>query len=332
LSALLAYESGQGEGRSELGAIPLRLARSIVQGRKARPHWRSTQENLFAVKALIDFSRTHDQDRGPMTVQAWLDSLYLGSRGFQSPSDSPLAFEYRAREDDPGREAGVRLARTGEGPLVYSVTLSYDTPVPAPGDSPAEQPGARPALKGQQPVEPASDHAPGALAGIEVHREYSVERDGKWVLLKGPGEVSLGDLVRVDLFVSSQAERYFVVLDDPVPGGLEPVSRDLATASLSDVEKGSLPLPEGSYGAQLQELKGFSSSRWAFYHRELRHEAARFYSEILPAGRYLLTYVAQAVAPGTFTALPPRAEEMYNPETFGKGRPTWMNVEPAHQD
>ncbi len=329
LSALLAYESSQGEGRSELGAIPLRLANSIVQGRRSRPHWRSTQENLFAVKALIDFSRTYERDRGPMTVQAWLDSLSLGSGGFQSPSDPPLAFEYRTRPEDPGRETAVRLVRTGEGPLVYSVTLSYDTPIPAPGDSSEEQAGTPPASEGQQPVEPSSGPAPGALAGIEVHREYSVERDGKWVLLKGPGDVRLGDLVRVDLFVSSQAERYFVVLDDPVPGGLEPVNRDLATASLSDVEKGSLPLPEGSYGAQFQELQRFSSSRWAFYHRELRHEAARFHSEILPAGRYLLTYVAQAVAPGTFTALPPRAEEMYNPEVFGKGRPTVLEVESA---
>jgi uncharacterized protein YfaS (alpha-2-macroglobulin family) len=50
---------------------------------------------------------------------------------------------------------------------------------------------------------------------------------------------------------------------------------------------------------------------------------------MLPAGRYHLTYVAQAIAPGTFTALPTRAEEMYNPEVFGKGLATFLIVGPV---
>jgi len=326
LSALLAYESSQGEGRSELGDIPLLLARTIVTARKTRPHWRSTQENLFAVKALVDFSRTVERNRGPLHIQVQLDDLSLGSGGFRSPSDAPLAFVYRPVLQDAGREASIRISRTGGGPLVYSATLSFETPVPGPGEFPEARPETAPAHERGESVEPSARSAPGRLGGIEVHREYSVEREGRWVLLEKPEEVKPGDLVRVDLFVSTQAERYFVVLDDPVPGGLEPVSRDLATASIADVEKGKLPLPEGSYGAQFQELQRFSLSRRAFYHRELRHDSARFYSEILPAGRYHLTYVAQAVAPGTFTALPPRAEEMYNPEVFGTGRSTFLSV------
>ncbi|MCU0588407.1 MAG: MG2 domain-containing protein [Syntrophobacteraceae bacterium] len=316
LSALLAYEASQGEGRSELGALPRRLAHGIVQGRKSRRHWRSTQENLFAVKALIDFSRTFERDRGPMTVRTWLDDLQLGSGDFKERSSPPLALEYRTRPEDPGRKARARLAMTGDGLLYHSLALLYETPVVEPRD-PSEGPAV------------GSPSAEGALAGLEVHREYSVERDGQWVLMHGASDVRLGDLVRVDLFVSTQAERYFVVLDDPIPGGMEPVNRDLATASLADVEKGRLPLPQGSYGEQFQEWRRFSSSRLAFYHRELRHDGARFYSEVLPAGRYHLTYVAQAVAPGLFTALPPRAEEMYNPEVFGKGLPASLRVDPA---
>jgi hypothetical protein len=327
LSSLLAFESAQSQGRSELGAMPLRLLHTILQGRQSKRFWRSTQENLFVIKALIDFSKTYERNRGPMTVQAWLDSLALGSGEFKALNDPPLSFEYRTRDEDPGRKATARVAKTGEGPLYYSLALSYETPVAAPPAPSAEHPEA-PAPDERKPAEVSSTQPSGSLAGLEVHREYSVEREGKWMLLKGPEDVKLGDLVRVDLFVSAQAERYFVVLDDPIPGGMEPVNRDLATASLTDLEKGKLPLPEGSYGEQFQELQRLSASRWAFYHRELRHEAARFYSEILPAGRYHLTYVAQAIAPGTFTALPPRAEEMYNPEVFGKGLGTHLKVVP----
>jgi uncharacterized protein YfaS (alpha-2-macroglobulin family) len=58
----------------------------------------------------------------------------------------------------------------------------------------------------------------------------------------------------------------------------------------------------------------------------LRHHAVRFYSEYLPAGRYHLSYVAQAIAPGEFAVLPLRAEEMYNPETDGQSAPATLRV------
>ena len=44
----------------------------------------------------------------------------------------------------------------------------------------------------------------------------------------------------------------------------------------------------------------------------------RFYSDYLPAGNYHLSYAAQAIATGTFSALPSMAEEMYDPDVYGK--------------
>ena len=59
----------------------------------------------------------------------------------------------------------------------------------------------------------------------------------------------------------------------------------------------------------------------------MRHDSARFYSDYLPAGRYLLSYVAQVIAPGEFTVLPLYAEEMYDPDVFGQGLPGALRVE-----
>ena len=67
-------------------------------------------------------------------------------------------------------------------------------------------------------------------------------------------------------------------------------------------------------------------SRWSFYHQELRHHAVRFYSEYLPAGNYHLSYTAQAIAPGEFIVMPVHAEEMYDPDVFGKGVPATLIV------
>ncbi|WP_244084569.1 hypothetical protein [Desulforhabdus sp. TSK] len=122
-------------------------------------------------------------------------------------------------------------------------------------------------------------------------------------------------------------ERFFVVLEDPVPGGLEPVNRDLATASREDAQAGEPGYAAGSYRNRFPDWLEEAASRWSFYHRELRHDAVRFYSERLPAGRYHLSYTAQAVSPGEFQVLPVHAEEMYAPEVFGKGAPAVLKVE-----
>ena len=123
-------------------------------------------------------------------------------------------------------------------------------------------------------------------------------------------------MVRVDIFVSLPTARNFVVVNDPVPGGLEPINRDIATASIVDAKKADFKAAAGS--------RWFKFSNWnlfgeGFYHKELRNESVRFYSEYLEAGNYHLSYVAQAIAAGNFVAMPVMAEEMYEPDVFGKG-------------
>src|SRR5690606_20196977 len=44
------------------------------------------------------------------------------------------------------------------------------------------------------------------------------------------------------------------------------------------------------------------------------------FASLLPAGAYEYSYLARATTPGTIVVPPPRAEMMYQPETFGRGR------------
>ncbi len=131
----------------------------------------------------------------------------------------------------------------------------------------------------------------------------------------------------MDLYVSVPTARNFVVVDDAVPGGLEPVNRELATASTVDADEAEDAFPPDSYCFQYDDWKSFSLTRWSFDNRELRHDSARFNSEYLPAGRYRLSYVAQAISAGEFTILPLRAEEMYDPDVYGRGLPGALIVE-----
>lgn len=304
LSALLALETAPGAGQTQLRDIPMRLMRAINQARKGRERWASTQDNVFAVRALADFSRVYEKTPPAMAVRASLDRELFGQAELRVLSAPPTQLEYRPKPTDPGRKARVQINRAGTGRLYYGVSLLYETVSP-PGE--------------------ASD-AKTVNTGIEVHREYSVERDGRWVLLESPAELRTGELVRVDLYVEAPAERHFVVVQDPLPGGLEPVNRDLATASAEDARKSEPVSAESSYRHRHRDWIPFGYSRWSFYFRELRHDAARFYSEVLPAGRYHLSYVAQAIAPGTFTAQATHAEELYDPDVFGKGRPAELRI------
>jgi uncharacterized protein YfaS (alpha-2-macroglobulin family) len=163
-------------------------------------------------------------------------------------------------------------------------------------------------------------------AGIDIRREYSVKRDGKWKLLENPAALHRGELVRVDLFVSLPTARNFVVVNDPLPGGLETVNTDLATASNVDDRQAEYDEAGGSFWFHYGDWNEYGFSFWSFYHRELRADSVRFYSDWLPAGNYHLSYAAQAIAEGSFAALPVRAEEMYDPDVYGIGTQTRLDV------
>jgi uncharacterized protein YfaS (alpha-2-macroglobulin family) len=145
-------------------------------------------------------------------------------------------------------------------------------------------------------------------------------------LLASPAEIKRGELVRVDLFVDVPAARNFVVVDDPVPGGLEPVNRELATASTVDADAGEFKAAGGSFWFKYSDWSQYGVALWDFYHRELRHDSARFYADYLPAGHYHLSYAAQAIASGEFSSSPTQAEEMYDPDVYGKSLPGQLVV------
>src|SRR3546814_13730166 len=96
----------------------------------------------------------------------------------------------------------------------------------------------------------------------------------------------------------------YIVINDPVPAGLEPVNPDLATAS----------------GLAAGEMASASPSYpYPFYYRALRFDAVRFFADGIDAGHYKLAWIAQAVATGEFAVTETHAERMYDPDVFANG-------------
>lgn len=284
----------------KIGDAPFKLVRYITQTRGQRDHWENTQENMFCMNALIDYSRAYEQTQPKFHVTAAMDGKTLGEQDFTDRRDPPVIFERPIDQNDPGRKTKVVIDKKGLGRLYFSTRLRFA---------------------------PLEEHARHINAGIEIRKEYAVERNGEWVIVKEGDRIRRGELVRVDIFLSLPSARNFVVVDDPVPGGLEPVNRQLATASTVDAGKATFKAAGGSWYLQYSDWRSYNYSRWSFYHKELRHDAVRFYSDYLLPGNYHLSYVAQAIATGRFLKMPIHAEEMYDPDIYGKGIPSHLVVE-----
>lgn len=298
LSALVAYDENAG-GETDASDLAYKLVRHITQSRKHQGHWENTQENMFCMNALIEYAQVYEKQIPSMQIDGWLEEEHLGKAQFESFTETPATFSHAIKATDVGRKTSVKLEKSGKGRLYYTIRMQY-----------AQR----------------ADKAEATNAGIEVKREYHVERDGEWILLQNPMEINSGELVRVDLYISLPAARHFVVVDDPIPGGLEPVNRDLATASQVDAAKAKGQYAGGSFWYSEADWQSYGVSFWNFYHKELRHHAAIFYSDYLPPGNYHLSYVAQAIAPGVFNVMPTHAEEMYEPDVYGTSLPAKLKV------
>jgi uncharacterized protein YfaS (alpha-2-macroglobulin family) len=129
----------------------------------------------------------------------------------------------------------------------------------------------------------------------------------------GPaGESSFrrGEVVKVTLTVMTTVPRYNLAVEDPVPAGLEPVD-----FSLRD---------QNPYLAELLASNPDAEDPWQAYwdwysHEEIRPDSIRLFADFMGPGAYTYSYLARPVTPGTYLLPGPYAEEMYNPENYGRG-------------
>ena len=138
-----------------------------------------------------------------------------------------------------------------------------------------------------------SDPSRGVNAGLRVERRYFVENGGGFVPFDDATVLKRGDRVKVELTVTTPVSLPMVALRDPVAGAFEPIDSSLATAGTAEQDNG------------------------AFYFKDTGRAAVGFYADELPAGTHTVSYAAQVVSGGVFTAFPAKVEAMYTPDVFG---------------
>ena len=145
----------------------------------------------------------------------------------------------------------------------------------------------------------------------------------------GSTSVPARSRVRVKLTMVAPSRRYHVALVDPLPAGLEALNPALKTT-------GAIP-PGPDPTVAVMGAPGLGGPRhgghwWIWFrpwfdHQNLRDERVEAFGALVWEGVWSYSYVARATTPGRFVVPPPKAEEMYSPETFGRGAGDRLIVE-----
>ena len=302
LEALTKFSALTGKG-IDIGELK-ELANSVRHARESRPRWLSTQENVFCTNSMLVFSDFIGGELGDFVATVDLHSQDTGvstrlADSWQFNRDtSSMQTQYSLPSQLLGEGGTLDIRRQGSGLAFYNVELSYLT---------------------------SADEPTNRYSGFEVHREYVVYRDHRAQILQSGDHVNKGEIVLVNLYVKSKFDRYFVVVDDTVPGGLEPVNFELGTESQFAAAQETANILRSS--AWYEEFSDAWDGQSTFDYRELGLQNVRFFAESISRAKYHLTWVGQAISQGEFTVIPTHVEEMYRPVMFGKSEPWTLIVD-----
>ncbi|MYD44838.1 MAG: hypothetical protein F4W92_00575 [Gammaproteobacteria bacterium] len=285
----------------EIGELK-ELSNTIRYARENSPYWHNTQDNVFCTNAMITFFDYIDSDIDDSMTSVALRST---DTGMSTPLANDWNFtssiaqrhtQHTLQSHLFGSRGAIEINRQGRGEMFYEVELSYITTV---------------------------DERINRYSGFELHREYVVYRDKQWYILEPGDEINKGEYVLVNLFLKNRFRRQFVVLDDSVPGGLEPVNANLTTELVlpySELELRDILAESELY----REFKGASLRNFSY--REIGLQNVRYFAEGLGRRKYHLLWLGQAISAGEFSVLPARVEEIYQPVMFSKTEPWTLKV------
>jgi hypothetical protein len=251
-----------------------KAVRHLLQDRKDG-RWRTTQENVYVFWALGNYFNVFENEEPNLKVRVMLagrqimDEMYKG-RTVESHT-ARIGFEQLSK----GENLPLNFDHSGTGRLYYTLRITY-----------APRSGVK--IKARD-------------EGIKITKIFLDEK-GKTV---ADGKFKAGEIYKIRLEVSSAQDRKFVVLDDPLPAGFEPVNVNLATSS----------------SAAMENTGNISGSGWwdygTFNNSEMRDDRVLVFADRLSQGTHTFTYLARATTLGRFELPSTKAEEMYAPEIFG---------------
>ncbi|MEX2245412.1 MAG: alpha-2-macroglobulin family protein [Dehalococcoidia bacterium] len=258
--------------------------------------WESTHDTAVALVAITDFMIVRKDAQASFRYSVKLNGdgkLSGNAKKGEVHQEDAVVIPIEDLLDETVNE--LRFERSpgdAEGRLYYTAHLRYFTP---------------------------AENVEALSRGIGVSHEYfAADAEGDVPI----GEISLGEAVRVRVTLVAESDLNFLVLEDFLPAGLEPIDTTLKTTP-------------AEFRRQLYEEQRRSyqvSKRYSpFSHTDIRDNRVALFARFVPKGVYEYTYFAQATTPGEFRVAPATVYEQYFPEVFGRSDGGLFTVRPAEE-
>jgi alpha-2-macroglobulin len=291
--------AAEGGGATQDEELVKRMVRWMMQVR-IDGRWGNTQENAWAMESLIDYYRKYEAEMPDFTAVATLGSETIERETFRGRNA-----EAKAR--DIGMNDLIRISNGGQAlsPVLHEAQLPLTFDKQGTGT-----------LFYALRLRYALPHPEASDKGFTVERHYRLQGSKT-----DATTFKAGDLISVTLRIRNTKERRFVAIVDPIPAGTEPVESWFATTA-SDLAEQQAKADAGGYDW---------TSWWrggGFDHVERHDDRVNLFATRLGEGPHEFTYLLRATTAGTFNVSPMHAEEMYEPEVFGRTKTETVEVKP----
>ncbi|MBK9123331.1 MAG: Ig-like domain-containing protein [Chloroflexi bacterium] len=250
--------------------------------------WETTQETAWSLMALTEWMIATDETQPDYSFTVSVSDAELLARTL-TPADATARETVSVPIAELAQDEAnlVEIDRTdGQGALYYTAYLNAFVPVP---------------------------NVQAASRGITLSRVYRLQGSDATTTT-----AQVGDLVQVEVTLIAPAGLNFVVLEDSVPAGLEPIDPGLDTAQQTDTD------------AEF-ERGGVRYGRVWWADVQYRDDRVVLSADYVPAGTYTFTYVARATVEGVYNVIPTTAREFYLPEVYGRAAGAQFTVQPAEE-
>lgn len=255
--------------------------------------WETTQETAWVLLALTDWMLATGETAPTFGYTVAINDEEAGGRTL-TPADADTQ-EIILRDvtalsaDEPNL---IEIARdAGSGALYYTAYLNAYLPVPEVS---------------------AVDN------GIHISRVYRPIGSDEPVT-----EARVGDLLEVTVTIVAPTSLNYLVVEDPLPAGLEAINPDLSTSQQTGTEASFRIADDRAY---------YTYARYWWADVQYRDEKVVLSTEYIVPGTYEFTYVVRATVEGTYNVIPTTGREYYLPEVYGRGEGSLFTVLPAEDE
>jgi uncharacterized protein YfaS (alpha-2-macroglobulin family) len=240
------------------------IVRYLMNQRRSQG-WGSTNETAFTILALTDHLLAAQEAVGELGTDY---SVSLNGEVVMAGTLTPDALSTRLVLPSEQLQAGGNaLLIEHEGKLYYQVSSRV--------------------YLDQEEIE--------AAGSVDVRRVYRDAETEKVITAVTPNQ-----LIQVEIIVKTPTDASYVIVEDSLPGGLEPLNENLDTTAVI------------AYGEQPYWV------RRGYNYKETRGNRVSFFITELDSGSHKYVYYARATHEGDFVAMPAEVYAMYDVSVWGR--------------